>query len=384
MNVGVDGPVEEYLAGVRAALADLPASEVGEILDDVRGHLTDLRTEVGHDAGADAFTARLGTPQAYAAELRTAAGYPAPPVATARRGSTSAVLALAALVASTLLVVVGVAGVVAVGDPTLVLGSLALAAVLQVAALPALVAGGPRMASVAALPAVRAARSALPPARGVTGFVVSLQPAWWVLRALVAAALATVVFGGGPLVWLVLAVLLVPLSVLLGHLTRRDRRWLWPVVPLNALAALLVPLLLVPFSSAADPYGSDYGPPPAYGAPGLWQDGERQILDIRPVDSSGTPLTGVYLFDQDGRPIDTGDPCYGGYTQGSTEPYPRGSAGYDDETGECALVPPGPLVVAVPTPTPVPTTVPPTTEAPPAPAPSVTAEPLPIPAPPTG
>jgi hypothetical protein len=288
----------------------------------VRGHLADLRTEVGHDAGAAAFTARLGTPQAYAAELRTAAGYPAPPWPPAGAESTSVVLALAALVASTLLVVVGVAGVVAVGDPSLVLGSLALAAVLQVAALPALVAGGPRMASVAALPAVRAARSALPPARGVTGFVVSLQPAWWVLRALVAAALGTAVFGGGPLVWLVLAVLLVPLSVLLGHLTRRDRRWLWPVVPLNALAALLVPLLLVPFSSAADPYGSDYEPPSAYGAPGLWQDGERQILDIRPVDSTGTPLTGVYLFDQDGRPIDTGDPCYGGYTEGSTRAVP--------------------------------------------------------------
>jgi hypothetical protein len=102
------------------------------------------------------------------------------------------------------------------------------------------------------------------------------------------------------------------------------------------------------------------------------------ITDIRPVDAAGRPLSGVYLFDQDGRPLDVGRPCdaydpYDGYDAdggtGSTDPYPRGSAGYDDETGECTVVPPAPLVVAVPSATasaaPTPS-APPTPPAPPA------------------
>ena len=67
---------EEYLDGVRAALADLPAPEVAEILDDVRAHLADLTAELGGAADLAALTARLGPPSEYAAELRAAAGYP--------------------------------------------------------------------------------------------------------------------------------------------------------------------------------------------------------------------------------------------------------------------------------------------------------------------
>lgn len=68
--------------------------------------------------------------------------------------------------------------------------------------------------------------------------------------------------------------------------------------------------------------------------PGLLQDGERQIEDIRPVDAAGAPAHRVYLFDQDGRPIDTGDLCGDGVTSvDPVRPYPRGTTGYDERTG---------------------------------------------------
>jgi hypothetical protein len=89
---------EEYLAGVRPALSDLPAPEVAEILDDVRAHLTDLTAELGGDAGVAALTARLGPPSAYAAELRAAAGYPLAPEPTRRERYGTARLAAAGLV----------------------------------------------------------------------------------------------------------------------------------------------------------------------------------------------------------------------------------------------------------------------------------------------
>ncbi len=405
MNVEVDRPVEEYLAGVRAALADLPASEVTDIVDEVRGHLADVRSEVGQDAGPAALTARLGTPAAYAAELRVAAGYPPAPQTVERRAGT-AVLAVAVLVAAALVMLLGGVGVLDGGGLGLLPIGLVVASLLLLLAVPELATGGPRLPRVAALPVVRRLAAALREPRGVLGFVVSLQPAWWVLRALVAVALVGgLLLGGGLVGWLLLAVVFVPLSVALGHLCRRDRRWVWPVVPLNAFAAALIPALFglsTPVVAAPSDTAS-YGP-----YPGLWQDGE-QVTDVRPVDATGQPLSGVYLFDQDGRPLDVGRPCdgYDGYDgdQGtaSTDPYPRGSAGYDDETGECTVVPPAPLVVAVPSATastaptpsalptppappasvlPAPTDVPPTEPAPP--APPVTAEPVPSPAPPTG
>jgi hypothetical protein len=62
----------------------------------------------------------------------------------------------------------------------------------------------------------------------------------------------------------------------------------------------------------------------------------------------------VYLFDQDGLPIDTsaGEECVGsdsGIDPGSNAAYPRGTWNYDPRIGGCRYSPPGPLVVAVPT-----------------------------------
>jgi uncharacterized membrane protein len=380
---------EEYLGGVRAALGDLPAPEVAEILDDVRAHLADLTAELGGAADLAALTARLGPPSEYAAELRAAAGYPPATEEAERPGHGFARLAVAALVAATVLVVLGFVA----REPAVLLVAV-LAGLLGL-----LLVGreGPAVPSVAALPEVRQLAAARPAASPVTGFVASLQPAWWVVRALVAAALVVGLVLGGDLPAVLLAALVaVPVSVWVGHRSRRDRRWVWAVVPLNTLAALLL-LVLVPAGLFfAAPSVESY-PAAAY-QPGLWQDSERQIRDIRPVDAAGNPLTDVYLFDQDGRPIDTsgGTECtdeYGNPMGGDKrmDPYPRGTWDYDPRTGACRLTPPAPLVAAVVPASPVPTagaeptTAPPSRPTPPAPesvppsAESVVPAPSPVP-----
>lgn len=362
---------EEYLAGVRAALADLPAPEVGEILDEVRAHLADLTAELGGSADLAALTARLGLPSEYAAELRAAAGYaPAAPEAGSP-GHALARLAVAALAAATVLVVLGFVA----REPVILL--LAFLA----GALGLLLVGreGPAVPSVAALPEVQRFADGVPAAAAtpgtVAGFVASLQPAWWVIRAVAAAALVVAVFLGGDLpAVLLVALVAVPVSVWVGYRSKRDRRWLWAVVPLNTLAAVLLPAGILLQSPAPESYPSAY-------QTGLWQDSERQIRDIRPVDAAGNPLTGVYLFDQDGMPIDTsgGYECSGADGDAdpdSTAAYPRGTWEFNSRTGRCRHVPPGPLVVAVPTTsapgagsaTTVPTPGPPVESVPPAPS----------------
>lgn len=59
---------ESFLAALRRELADLPADDVAELLEDVEQHLA--------EASADGRLDELGTPSAYAAELRAAAGLP--------------------------------------------------------------------------------------------------------------------------------------------------------------------------------------------------------------------------------------------------------------------------------------------------------------------
>ena len=266
-----------------------------------------------------------------------------------------------------MLIVLGVAA----GVPEVVL----FAALLALAGLPLITRDGPDLPSLAALPAMRRLVAAMPApgtaARSVTDFLAALQPAWWVARGVVAAALVDAIVVGAELaVVVLLSLVTVPLSIWLGHRTRRDRRWLWAVVPLNGLAAVLL-LMLLGSSALFGPSSSSGGSVQTYQQPGLWQDMDRQILDIRPVDAAGNPLTGVYLFDQNGRPIDTStsSSCEDEYRfaapgAAAARPYPRGTVDYDPRTGDCVTIPPGPLVVAVPSGTPSATgqvTVPPPT-----------------------
>jgi hypothetical protein len=66
--------VTEYLAAVRAALDDLPATERDDLLAEVEPSLLDAASETGGNVSA-----RLGPAEDFAAELRTAAGLQASP-----------------------------------------------------------------------------------------------------------------------------------------------------------------------------------------------------------------------------------------------------------------------------------------------------------------
>ena len=68
-SLTVPREVDEYLAAVRDALADLPAAERDDLLVEVEASLADAAAESG-----GALAARLGEPAAFAAELRSAAG----------------------------------------------------------------------------------------------------------------------------------------------------------------------------------------------------------------------------------------------------------------------------------------------------------------------
>lgn len=72
-----DVEVRAYARQVRAALADVPADRLTELLDDLEDHLVEVAAECG-----EPLAVRLGPPAEYAAELRRAAGL-AEPAATA-------------------------------------------------------------------------------------------------------------------------------------------------------------------------------------------------------------------------------------------------------------------------------------------------------------
>jgi len=72
----VPSEVETYLARVRAALADIPADERAELLEEVEASLHETASETGGSVAA-----QLGPPEDFAAELRSAAGlHPSTPL----------------------------------------------------------------------------------------------------------------------------------------------------------------------------------------------------------------------------------------------------------------------------------------------------------------
>jgi hypothetical protein len=73
-TTAVPPEVTEYLAAVRAALDDLPATERDDLLAEVEPSLVDAAFETGGNVSA-----RLGPAEEFAAELRTAAGLQLPP-----------------------------------------------------------------------------------------------------------------------------------------------------------------------------------------------------------------------------------------------------------------------------------------------------------------
>ena len=241
--------VAEYAAAVRAALADVPAEQGEELLEDLEEHLAEVAAD-----GEGSLVSRLGEPAAYARELRTAAGLPAGP-ADAPGGTFR-------------------------GGADLV---------------DRLRAWGPMRSVEEFLPELRPAWWVLRAWAAVTAVDVVFVGG---------TAFPVPTLGLGPVGFLV-TVAAVAWSVRLGLRARAEGR-----VPgrgavlVNAGLALLT---LVAVIGLADRSGVASAEPVSYddGAPSslVHEDG-TPITNILPYSSTGEPLTGVLLYDQDGRPID--------------------------------------------------------------------------------
>lgn len=248
--------IADYAARVRAALADLPPAHRDELTEDLPEHLAEVAAEAD-----GSLVDRLGEPEAYAAELRVAAGV----------GATSG--------------------------------------------------GGRRNRRLGvAVDRLRARAHRwdvqLGPPLGYASaseFLRLLRPAWWVLRGYLAAMLVTVVttgdtFGvlpelnGSLLAGLVLLAGSVLASIWLGHhtpgLTRPKRR------VLHVGTAVLVIFGLVGLADMNDRVGSgdlDYEQ--------ISIDGRYDhIRDVFVYDRQGQLVENARLFDQNGDPIRLGRP----------------------------------------------------------------------------
>ena len=135
-------------------------------------------------------------------------------------------------------------------------------------------------------------------ADGTAAFLPELLPVWWVARGLLLAwAVARPVAGNAGV--LLLALLLVPASVLLGLRTRADRglRWAGYTASLAALVLAFLVAGVTTVESSSETYGRApevaVAPPPDLGT----------VTNLYPYAKDGTPLTDVQLFDQDGNPV---------------------------------------------------------------------------------
>jgi len=327
MNVTTEQ--EEYLDAVRRALADLDPAARDELLEDLPEHLTEVAAE-----GEGTLTERLGPPEAYAAELRAAAG-------------------------------LGVTTVPSRGFDD-------------------------RFAAT-----LRRARGVLGSADRKTGplfgygraseFLRVLAPGWWLLRGyLVAMAISWASagtepgllprLGGSTLAATLLLVVCVLASIWLG---RRESRL--PALPRAGL--VLGGLFLVLFGMVvfdkADHYGNnDWAEPQTVSG-----NPYEFIQDVYAYDEAGNPLTNVRLYDQDGNPIQFGDPYRcdqdGVFYQQQAASYARAYPYCPQRPPYLVApqpgVPPGRVdPSATPAPEPAPTTTTAAPTAPPTPEPTVT------------
>jgi hypothetical protein len=339
LPTGVADGVAAYVREVRGELADLPVEDVDDLTGGMEADLSEFAAESGGD-----LVGRLGSPSVYAAELRAAAGLPERVAGSGRqRGSLGGVAARS-------------------------------------------------RASFARL------TGAHPWLRSATAYLVTLRPAWWLVRGYLAAWALWAMLGGARGILphsfpeLVLALAAVVVSVQLG------RGWLgqW-----GGLRPLLVvgnsALVLVAFVALVSVDEVRYGQTSDVSQPaGVSLDGE-QVGNIFTYDSEGRRITGVRLFAQDGRPLGGGDGSYdqngnpiGVVRDGSGAPvtnaYPRALFGpdpwqvvdpADTQMTEGAWTPPMSIVPLAPSVTPTPGATATATGRPTTPAPSASTPPAP-------
>ena len=70
MNATGQDEITAYVEGIRAGLAGLPEATREELLEDLPEHLAEVQAD-----GTGTLTERLGSPEAYASELRATAGF---------------------------------------------------------------------------------------------------------------------------------------------------------------------------------------------------------------------------------------------------------------------------------------------------------------------
>jgi len=242
--VGLADGVAAYVREVRAELADIPMEDVDDLTGGMEADLTELAAECGGD-----LVGRLGSPRLYAAELRAAAGL-------AARGT------------------------------------------------------GPGTGRRSLSEAVTHGRASFtrltrqhPWLRSATAFLMTLRPAWWLLRGYLAAWVLWSIFGGDSngirphsFLELVMAVAAIVGSVQIGRGWLRQRAHLRPLLVL-ANAALLIAALVASGSGGGSRYVETYSPPPGVSLEG------QQVTNVYAYDSDGKRITGVRLFAQDGRPL---------------------------------------------------------------------------------
>lgn len=255
--------VRDYLAAVSRELSDLPVEERADLLEDLDSHLHEVMAE-----GEGSLAQRLGPPEQYAAELRASAG-----LTTSHQSTAWLQRAVAALSAN----------------------------------------------------AVWRRTAEHPWTRATLEFLPQLRPAWWIVRAWLAAGIIAGLYHGrgyqerrfsghgianlyrvsglwahgftSPYVGVVLLVVAVPISISIGRRTFRGvARWL--VATANVFAiAMVVPAVAALGGVSSGSQGVATGIPP-----GLFDNG-APVTNIYPYDAQGGPLDHVRLFDQNGQPL---------------------------------------------------------------------------------
>ncbi|MFD1147951.1 DUF1700 domain-containing protein [Saccharothrix hoggarensis] len=364
MNTQANTEVRDYLDRMREALSDLPAAEVGEIMDDAGAHVVEVAEEMGEDFTPEALIGRLGTPRAYARELRAAAGYPSPTEAGPAEARPTGVARFAfwSLVVGTV-VAFGFAFSRGDGEELVLLVCLALAAAaLLVFRQPSLLPEVARLPEAAALAdALRKLEQA--DTRGVLRSLRTFQPLWWIGRSLLIAWAGVLV--GRLSSMLVVSLALAALALVSGPKARTDRRWLWISVPATGLA---LGVLLLLAGALVDRMTYRDAEPVSYSRP------TPVPANVYVFDKDGKPVTDVYLYDENGQPLE--QPWYGCDESRHDNRYPKPRVVHD-ETG-CHEVPGVPFAVVMPTtPAPTPSVSPLPTTSLPTTSPSTTSLPSP-------
>ncbi|MFI9641888.1 HAAS signaling domain-containing protein [Micromonospora sp. NPDC051925] len=322
--------ITDYVERVRAALADLPPQARDELTEDLPEHLTEVAAEAD-----GSLVDRLGSPEAYAAELRAAAG---------------------------------------AGDPAA--GRRALER---------------RIAAVVGRTRARVARidARVGPLFGhatAGEFLRLLRPAWWVTRAYLAAMLVTGISTTGPLgllprfddnefVGLLMFVGLLFVSIWLGRRTPELRSWRRWAVHAGAVGLALFAIGAV--ANVDDHARSGYGYGYGYESTSV-QNPYDEVQDVYVYDSEGRLVENARLFDQNGTPIRLGWPACDDPALPDVDPVQRSypycpqQAPFRPRPPAAAPFPPGSSVAtAVPGVSPSPTRTP-TATVPGAPAPTGT------------